>query len=748
MARPGWRALLPTTVVVALAAGVVLALAWPRAPGAGPAEPGRWLDVAPVLDGEAAGAALDLRGLNEAAAGDHGFIGVQGRHFVQLGTGRPIRFWGVNGPPRGLSGEPLRRCARLLARHGVNLVRIHAGYFDRQGEVVAAEVDHALEVVEALKAVGIYAHLSIWYPLWFTPAPGTPWLEGYDGSQHPFAALMFNPGFQERYRAWWRALLLTPSPRTGRRLVDEPAVAGVEIQNEDSLLFPTLLSLPEPQLLQLEALFGRWLAGRHGSLAAAQRAWAAPPLPRDAPQAGRMALRPLWQIVQERTPRDQDTARFLVETESSFYAETSTFLRALGFRGLIGTSNWRAADERILGPLEKLASGGGDFTDHHGYFGAARSGEAASWSLRAGQTFIDRSALRFDADGDAGRRTFENPAFLPRYDGKPSMLSEVAWERPSRFRAEAAPFLAAYGALQAAGAVVQFRVESERWVTLNRGVATPWPLTTPGQLGQFPAAALLFRQGLVSPGAVAARIVLGREALHRLEGTPLPQGASLGEAEHAQAIRLGPVLPGRQLDPLLHLVGQVEVEFRTSGTEAVAQPGAGSIDPVRRLVRSTTGELALDYQAGLLIIDAPQAQGAVGALRARPVVETAALRITSTLETGAVLVVALDGAPLGRSRRMLLQVMSEEQASGFRSEPAGSGRRRLLDPGSDPWQVRAITGSVTFTRPDAASLGVTALDLSGRRVRRLGDARRVELLPSTFHYLIEPGPPAPAPAAP
>ncbi|MBL0275004.1 MAG: hypothetical protein IPQ24_02695 [Anaeromyxobacter sp.] len=748
MARPGWRALLATTSVVALATGLVAALAWPRAPGTRPAAPDRWLAVAPVPEGEADGAALDLRGLNEAAAGDHGFIGARGRHFVQLGTGRPIRFWGVNGPPRGLSGEALRRCARLLARHGVNLVRIHAGYFDGQGEVVAAEVDHALEVVEALKAEGIYTHLSTWYPLWFTPAPGTAWLEGYDGSQYPFAALMFNPGFQERYRAWWRALLLTPSPRTGRRLVDEPAVAGVEIQNEDSLLFPTVQSLPEPQLVRLEGLFARWLAGRHGSLAAAQRAWAAPPLPRDAPASGRMALRPLWQIAQERTSRDQDTARFLVETESSFYAETYAFLRALGFRGLIGTSNWRAADERVLGPLERLASAGGDFVDRHGYFGTARQGEGPSWSLRAGQTYLDRSALRLDGERAEGGRSFENPVMDPLDAGKPSMLSEVSWERPGRFRAEASPFLAAYGALQGSGALVQYDLEAEPWASRVRGHATPWPLTSPGQLGQFPAAALLFRQGLVATGEVVARVSLGREALARLEGTPLPHGEALREGEHDLAIRAGPVPPGRRLDPLLHLVGRVEVAFTDGPTEAVAQPGSGSVDPVRRLVRSATGELTLDYQAGLLVLDAPGAQGAVGALRARPVVETEALRITSTLETGTVLVVALDGAPLVRSRRMLLQVMSEEQASGFRSEPAGSGRRRLLDPGGDPWQVRAITGSVAFTRPDAASLGVTALDLSGRRVRRLGDARRIDLLPSTFHYLIEPGPPAPAPAAP
>ena len=32
----------------------------------------------------------------------------------------------------------------------------------------------------------------------------------------------------------------------------------------------------------------------------------------------------------------------------------------------------------------------------------------------------------------------------------------------------------------------------------------PWTLMSPGSMGQFPAAALVYRQGLVSPGPVSA----------------------------------------------------------------------------------------------------------------------------------------------------------------------------------------------------------------------------------------------------
>ena len=130
---------------------------------------------------------------------------------------------------------------------------------------------HAIEIIEAMKGEGIYTYFSIYFPLWLTPKPNTPWLQGYDGKQHPFASLFFNPDFQARYRKWWTALLSTPSSVTGRKLVDEPAVAGLEIQNEDSFFFWTFSeqNIPDPQLRILEKMFGDWAVKKYGSAAAA-----------------------------------------------------------------------------------------------------------------------------------------------------------------------------------------------------------------------------------------------------------------------------------------------------------------------------------------------------------------------------------------------------------------------------------------------------------------------------------------------
>ena len=241
----------------------------------------------------AAGRRLDLRGLNEKFAGEGGFIEAKGSRFVHETTGEPVRFWAVNGPPAELKDrESLGRCARVLAKYGVNLVRVHGGYFDENGEVDPARVRHAIDVVECMKAEGIYTHFSIYFPLWLTPKPDNKFLAGYDGKKNPFAALYFNKDFQEQYRDWWKALLLTPSPTTGKRLVDEPAVFGLEIINEDSYFFWTFTreNLPEPELRIVETQFGDWLKRKYGSLDQALAAWKGVKDRRDNPAEGRIGL--------------------------------------------------------------------------------------------------------------------------------------------------------------------------------------------------------------------------------------------------------------------------------------------------------------------------------------------------------------------------------------------------------------------------------------------------------------------------
>jgi len=688
--------------------------------------------------------AFDLRGLNEKVAGEGGFIAVKGSQFVHGDTGRPVRFWGVNGPPHELKDpDALRALARLLAKYGVNLVRIHGGYFDSDGEVDPAKVRRAIEVVEAMKAEGIYSHFSIYFPLWLKPKPGTDWLEGYDGNKHPFAAIFFNEAFQKKYVSWWRALLLTPSPRTGKRLIDEPAVAGLEIVNEDSYFFWTFTAdnIPDPQLRMLEKDFGRWLLERYGSLDAALKRWNGLKVARDDPAQGRVGFRPLWNMFSERTVRDKDTARFLAESQRAFYERVYYFLRRTGFKGVITASNWATASPQYFGPLEKYTYTVGDFIDRHGYFGCNHKGPSAEWSIRDNHTYSDRSALRFEAEQPGKPKLFVHPVMDPSYDGKPSMISETTFTRPNRYRSEAPLFYSVYGALQDSDAVVHFALDSSTWAVKPGFFMQPWTLMSPAMLGQFPAAALIFRQGLVEPGETLVELNLKLADLMNLDGTPMPQDAAFDELRLKDVPQGTDLKPGNVVDPLVHFAGRTSVSFSQQGGPARLADLKPYIDRTAKTVTSTNGHLKLDYGKGVLAINAPAAQGVSGALRAAGTTELTDLVVASDLELGHVVAVSLDGKPLASSQKILLQVMSEEKAASFKTEPAGQGVQRITSIGQDPWLVCQLSGTVKLKRPDAAKLKVTALDYSGYPLKDVGSAAEIRLAPTTLYYLIGPGQP-------
>ena len=697
-----------------------------------------WFGFNPPEDKFRSDSGIDLRFLNEAFAGEKGRIVAKEGRFLHAATCEPVRFWAVNGPPNELTGEPLRQCARMLAKRGVNLVRVHGAVFDpKTGEPNQKRMEQLRETVAAMRAEGIYTHLSIYFPLWFTPTPGLDWLDGYDGKKHPFAALYFNGGFEAKYYDWWRLLLTQKGEATGKALLDEPALMSIEILNEDSYFFWTFseANIPDPQMRLLEAQFGVWLGRKYGSPAKALEAWKSRRLARDAPDEGRIAFRPLWNIFSEKTPRDQDTVAFLLDSQRGFYERACNHLRQLGFKGLITCSNWTTASADILGPLEKYSYTAGDFIDRHGYFGCLHKGDNAAWSLRDGHTYRDRSALRFDPEEPGKAKSFNNPVMDVHYNNRPSMLSETTFNRPNRYRSEAPLFYAVYGALQGSDGIVHFALDGSRWDVKPQFWMQPWTLMSPTQMGQFPAAALIYRRGLVSEGTLLADLRLKLGDLVALKGTPLPQDAAFDELRLADVPKGTELKPGNRIDPLIHFAGRTSVEIDGQGGPAHLAPLGALINRAKKTVRSSTGQIALDYGQGLLTINAPQAQGAVGALNSAATLKTGDLEIESAMELGALIAVALDGAPLSKSSRILLQVMSEEKNSDFLARKEGD-LSRIVSVGRNPWLVKAMQGTVRFTRPDAARLTVTALDINGDAMRQLGNASDIRLAPDIVYYLI------------
>jgi hypothetical protein len=541
-----------------------------------------WFDFAPPTD-DFSEAALDLRDMNELRAGDSGAIAVAGRTFVR--NGKPERFWGVNARDRALklTDEQMTVFARALAKRGVNLVRLHFRFWqeDDVRRVDAKRLERTHRLVAELAKAGISSALSILLPNALKPRPedGIP---GYDGSTKGYGLLFSDAGFRDVYRGWWRQILSPQNPYTGRSLAEDPALALVELVNEDSTLFWTFQTngrLPAAQARNVERTFGTFLAGRYGSVQAALDRFGGGPVRGDAPAEGRAGVVGFRAITTTTTARTRETAEFLARHMRDVYAELRSYLTGtLGLRALVVCSNWVTASGRLLGPLDKWANGACDVMDQHGYFSGPHTGKDAHYLILSGHRYDDRSGLRADPRDDP-EKTHDLPTSAVAWQDKPGIVSELGWPSPNRFRAELPLLALAYGSLHGTSAFAFFTTESPGYAPMlwKFGIADP------AVLGQFPGAALAFRRGYVAEGAVVASARPNLDDLFRLRGGPL------GETTVLDALRR-PDIPDDARDgttptvpPFAALVGRVEVGVRRRARGVARRRAARELqaDPAR-----------------------------------------------------------------------------------------------------------------------------------------------------------------------
>lgn len=679
---------------------------------------------------------IDLRFLNEKQAGDGGFIQARGDRFVHEKTGREIRFWGTNCGPGllALDDASLAYMARYFAKKGINIVRYHGAVNDSDLRPDQETIRLVHRFVTAMKKEGIYTCLSIYFPLWVRLSNDQGF--GQYDNKHPFSLLYFNDRFQERYREWWKALLTSKNPETGLSLVEDPAVAIVELVNEDSYFFWTFTpyeNIPPEQMAILEAQLGNWARSKYGSVQNAMATWNNQGARGDDLAAGRLGFLPLWEIFNQKTPRGKDTAEFLARSQQKFYSDSYRFIKSdLKYKGTVYASNWITADARILGPLDKYSNTVADVMDRHGYFGGRHTGERAGYSISPGDRYDDRSALLFQNENGEGAN-YDLPIWDIIYNGKPSIITEVNWPLPNRYRADFAPIAAAYGALQGSNGFFFFASSGPTWQNLH----SKFGLQTPAVFGQFPATALMYRTGMVRRGETVVEANLNLKDLFNLKGSMVQAPQNLDE------LRAADIPPGatatatsaETMDPLAFLVGRVEVNFSDESKPSKFVNLANRINRNQKIVRSSTDELSWNWGIGLATFNAPKAQGATGFLGRAGAIELKDITIRSPLHYGTILVVALDDQPIAESNKLLVQAFSEDKNHQW--EAPGEGLREIRSLGSAPIIVKSIEGTIRMKTAGNASLKVTRLDANGYAVGTSAVTAEVVLDAATMYYLIE-----------
>ncbi|GMV83020.1 MAG: hypothetical protein AMXMBFR7_42040 [Planctomycetota bacterium] len=675
-------------------------------------EEGRWAFAAP-RDEFKSEALVDLRSLNEQVAGESGYVrrSPDGNGFVR-GNGEAIRFWAVNTGANHRANVDLERHARWLAKRGINMVRLHSSIApdpkkgQKLHEINEKEREATWKAVAAFKKAGIYTTYS---PIWMGHTPLNPSM-GYlnDGGNNNWGLLFFDDRLQAAYKSWLKALLGEPNPHTGIPLAKDPALAIFQLQNEDSLLFWTQQGIKGEAKQVLRKKFGAFLKEKYGSLEKAAESWgdgAVVAGDQDKPDdfaQGEAALAIVWEMTQRRgspglQKRINDQHEFFCKTMHAFNAAMGKYLKEeLGCHALVNAGNWRTADNKMLLDGERWSYSANDVQGVNRYYGGAHEGQHAGWAIVNGDKFTDESGLL---------RPRELPFTLRQVAGAPIIIPESSWVPPLGYQSEGPFLVAAYTAMNGVDAYYWFATDQEDW--RDPGSANgflpsegKWICTTPMLAGQWPAAALLFRKAYVKPAAEPA--VYEERKLEDIWNRSMPLlPEEAGFDPNRDAAYLPPESSVKGIaNPLAYLVGPVVVKYDGDPAKSKVIDLASFIDEEKKTVRSSTGELVLDYGQGICTLNSPKAQGVSGFLKKTGAFKLETIELTTANEYATLLAVSLDDKPLAESAKILIQVGTTERPAGWATKPSkvDQGKRdgeEIVSFGKAPWQIVQTDATLT-----------------------------------------------------
>lgn len=699
----------------------------------------------------------DVSFLLDAPAGKHGFITVKDGHLATA-SGERFRIWGVNltGWTRGSTNLPPKDeaalWARVLARAGVNCVRFHfldlttkdpAKESERDAIRAKAEangqrnsvppaglIDHTREdtqhfdpealdrldyFVAELKKAGVYSNLNLNVGRRYKAGDGVPDWELIGVAK---GLTYVGDRLLELQRDYAGQLLTHRNPYTGADYCHEPAVATVEIVNENSIyefwarnwLRGELvasgpryqLDFPPAYAAKLDAMFNAWLA-KHRTpaqladlrrLAGVGGGAAVPRLRR-----GDFSIAPAARFAAE--------AEFYGDVEQEFFLGMQSFLKnELGVKSLVIGN----ADHTYWIPNQPLmrANSRLDFIDGHVYWQ-----HPAIWGAR-NTPMVDQPL----------RSTIVKLSRSP-FLGRPYTVSEVNHPNPNEYSAEMIPLLASYAAFQDWDGIYFYTFEPKIGTQWRPQVDDFFDITLdPVKMTQMAVGALLFARADVHAARETVARTYSREQVN--ESLRLP------EAERPY------FTPGFPLSlPLRH----------GSRIRAIdAEPTARITDDLAPPYLSDTGELGWylsteKEKRGLVTIDTPRTQGLIGYVRDN-VRTTRHLAAEVKNDFCAITLSSLTPEPIQRSSRMLLTACSRWQNTGTK----WNDRRTLwTEWGTGPTLIEPVTGWLVLREIDGAvALKLTPLDGAARPIGKPLDGRRLEDgweiplgSPATNWYLID-----------
>lgn len=653
---------------------------------------------------------VDVSFLLDAPAGRDGFISVSNGHLTKP-NGERFRIWGVNftGASCFPSKEDAPIVAEHLARFGINCVRFHfldsnwsASVFVKGRDDTRAldkqQLDRWDYFVAELKKRGIYTNINL--------NVGRNYRKGDGVKDYEYLGLAkvvnyFDRRVQELHREYAEQLLTHYNPYTKSQYRHEPAVATIELVNENSIVEAwfsdrllgkntgkqrgTWIDITERYADQLTDQYNAWLAGR---LSAAElkelRGMAGVGEDESVPRLTKN------QFAAAPTKRFHLEATFYMELERDYFTMMYDLLKKdLGVKPLIaGTSDH--GHSRSGYPLLTSTSLM-DIVDGHVYWQHPSYGTDPKTKRR---TFSIKNTPMVNDPFNSTVVQLSRSAVA----SKPYTVSETNHPFPSEYACEGIGILAAYSAFHDWDGIYLYTFEHKDPEEWKSKITGHFDLRAdPVKMCNIAACAAIFLRGDVRPATDTVRRSYSAEQVR--EGIRLPY------SERTY------FTPGFSLSiPLRHAtrIGGFDDPY---GQHATAGRGSPAV--------SDTGELAWYHPEkgkGFVTVETDRSQALIGFLKG---CDSQLKNLSAAVENEfcSIILASLDGRAISRSKRLLLAATARSANSGM---IWNEKRTTLADWGSAPTVIEPVKGKIAL-RGLEPSQGVETIPLDGGG-KPLGDS--------------------------
>ncbi len=653
---------------------------------------------------------IDQSGSLDAPAGKHGFMKtVAGRWAFEDGS--PVRLLAtMQGTPH--DKKESQYMARWLAKYGFNLVRIgHLVTGPEQGSAVdwsqpesghlnAAVMDQLDFFIAELAKRGIYSRPTM---LWYRKLKKGDGAEAFDESvayadkkanrrpqpgESPVldsaGITFFDDKVMQANIALEKAIMTHRNPYRGNKTYGEdPAIAQIEVTNEDGVFFYTIDGIAPYYAKRLDRLWAGWLSGKYGSQEKLAAAWGDDLKGDERLAEGTVKRLNIWsfnKVKPPQAPRARDQLRFYFELNNGYFQKTKDALRAAGVRQPICGTGWFGVGTAFYPELYSNVPGM-DYIDRHHYYGGGPGG----WQILQGMTFNYEAALT--------EPKHILKLSMERVLGMPYGISEWANVLPNQWRLEAPPIMTFYGqCLNGWDVPIHFALDGNGG-GFTRFLKWMWPVNEPSTLCQYPALAQVIRRGDVREGPLVFARNISEEKTFSAQA--MKDVAIKVDISGPYEMSVEQGINARSLASYYAAaVGKTGVQFSKTDAADFSIDLGPYLDMQKKEIRSVTGELSWDYGRGYLTANAPRMQAAVGFLAAGPV-KLADCQISTSNRCASILVASWDGKPLKESRHILITAVGRSRNTDMAYSRGG---QRLIAIGKPPVLLEGVRGTVRLAR--------------------------------------------------